>query len=237
MTISRREMMSAGTLAGIGLFAGTNGLAHAQAAPAPAGGHGLPKLPYSYADLEPVIDEKTVMIHHDKHHAGYVRGLNAAETALADARKAGDFKLITHFERQLAFHGSGHILHTIYWMNMIAPSKAKGRPGGALLTAIERDFGGFDPFWAQMAAATKGVEGSGWGILGYNPLFGKMVILQAEKHENLSQWGISPLLVIDVWEHAYYLKYQNMRAEYVDNFIRIVNWDDVESRFAEAAGK
>ncbi|MHB9027470.1 MAG: superoxide dismutase, partial [Candidatus Latescibacterota bacterium] len=166
--------------------------------------------------------------------AGYVRGLNAAETALAEARKAGNLQLVAHWERQLAFHGSGHILHTIYWMNMTSPAQAKGKPGGALMKAIERDFGGFDPFWAQLAAATKGVEGSGWGILGYNPMFGRLAVLQAEKHENLTQWGVVPLLVIDVWEHAYYLKYQNNRAGYVDEFIKVINWSDVESRFAAA---
>ncbi len=231
MAFTRRTILSAGALAGTSLFTGT---AFAQTKTVPDGGHELPKLPYAYNALEPVIDEKTVTIHHDKHHAGYVRGLNAAETALAEARKAGDYKSVTALEKQIAFHGAGHILHSIYWQNMIAPSQAKGKPGGALMQAIVRDFGGFDQCWAQLAAATKGVEGSGWGILAYNPIFGKLVILQVEKHENFAQSGAVPLLVIDVWEHAYYLKYQNLRADYVDAFLRIVNWDDVEARFKTA---
>lgn len=234
MALSRRDLLGGSTLLGLGgLMTLMPGFAGAQTIP--VGGHELPKLPYAPNALEPVIDERTVTIHHDKHHAGYVRGLNAAETALADARKAGDHKLVTHWERQLAFHGAGHILHSIYWMNMIAPVQAKGKPSGALMQAIDRDFGGFDPFWAQLAAATKGVEGSGWGILAWNPLFRRLVILQAEKHENLTQWGAIPLLVIDVWEHAYYLKYQNLRADYVDAFIKVVNWDDVAARFTAAS--
>ena len=231
MAITRRTLMGAGALAGASLFTGT---AFAQTKTVPDGGHELPKLPYAYNALEPVIDEKTVTIHHDKHHAGYVRGLNTAETALADARKAGDYKSVTALEKQIAFHGSGHILHSIYWQNMIAPAQAKGKPGGALMQAITRDFGGFEQCWAQLAAATKGVEGGGWGILAFSPIFGRLVILQVEKHENFAQSGAIPLLVVDVWEHAYYLKYQNMRADYVDAFIKIVNWDDVEARFKSA---
>lgn len=198
--------------------------------------HKLPPLPYAYDALEPTIDEQTMKLHHDIHHNGYVKGLNNAEARLADARAAGDFALVKHWEREAAFHGSGHLLHSIFWPNMIAASEAKAAPDGALAKAINRDFGSFEAFKAQFVAASTAVEGSGWGILAYRPADGKLVVLTAEKHQNLTQWGVAPLLVLDVWEHAYYLKYQNRRGEYVKNFFNIVNWDDVAARFIKAGG-
>jgi Fe-Mn family superoxide dismutase len=196
--------------------------------------HELPPLPYPYDALEPYIDEQTMRLHHDIHHAGYVKGLNTAEEKLAEARKAGDFVLVKHWSREAAFHGSGHLLHSIFWPNMIAASKAKAAPEGALARAIDRDFGSFEAFRAQFEAASNAVEGSGWGILAYRPADDSLVILQAEKHQNLTQWGVVPLLVLDVWEHAYYLKYQNRRGEYVKNFFNIINWDDVAKRYDKA---
>ena len=194
--------------------------------------HQLPPLPYAYNALEPVIDEQTMILHHDKHHAGYVKGLNNAETKLKEARQSNDFGLVKHWERELAFHGSGHILHTIFWENL-SPDGG-GKPDGKLAKAIDAEFGSFDAFKAQMIAATKSVEGSGWGVFAYHVPFKKLVILQAEKHQNLTQWGAIPLLVIDVWEHAYYLKYQNRRAEFVTNVFNIINWKDVAGKFEEA---
>jgi Fe-Mn family superoxide dismutase len=196
--------------------------------------HQLPPLPYPYEALEPNIDEQTMRLHHDIHHAGYVNGLNNAEAKLAAARSAGDFSLIKHWSREAAFHGSGHLLHSIFWPNMIAASEAKAAPEGALAEAIDRDFGSFEAFKAQFIAASAAVEGSGWGILAYRPDDGTLVVLTAEKHQNLTQWGVAPLLVLDVWEHAYYLKYQNRRGEYIKNFFNIINWDDVARRYAEA---
>jgi Fe-Mn family superoxide dismutase len=197
-------------------------------------GHELPPLPYAYDALEPYIDEQTMLLHHDIHHAGYVKGLNNAEAKLAEARAAGDFALVKHWSREAAFHGSGHLLHTVFWPNMIAASEAKPAPDGALAEAIDRSFGSFEAFKAQFVAASIAVEGSGWGILAYRPADDSLVILTAEKHQNLTQWGVVPLLVLDVWEHAYYLKYQNRRGEYVKNFFNIVNWDDVAARYADA---
>ena len=194
--------------------------------------HKLPPLPYAYNALEPVIDEQTMHLHHDKHHAGYVKGLNEAEKKLAEARKTGDHSLIKHLEREAAFHGSGHILHSIFWNNL-SPNGG-GEPGGKLARAMNAEFGSYDAFKAQMIAATNSVEGSGWGVFAYQPILKKLVILQAEKHQNLTQWGAIPLLVIDVWEHAYYLKYQNRRAEFVENIFKIVNWNNVEERYNEA---
>ncbi|MEJ2734932.1 MAG: superoxide dismutase [Anaerolineae bacterium] len=196
--------------------------------------HELPPLPYPYDALEPHIDEQTMRLHHDIHHAGYVKGLNNAEAKLAEARAAGDFALVKHWSREAAFHGSGHLLHSIFWPNMISASEAKSAPGGALAEAIERDFGSFEAFKAQFIAAATAVEGSGWGILAYRPSDDALVILTAEKHQNLTQWGVIPLLVLDVWEHAYYLKYQNRRGEYVKNFFNIINWENVAASYKEA---
>jgi Fe-Mn family superoxide dismutase len=196
--------------------------------------HELPPLPYPYDALEPYIDEQTMRLHHDIHHAGYVKGLNNAEEKLAQAREAGNYALVKHWSREAAFHGSGHLLHSIFWPNMIAASQAKAGPEGALAEAIDHDFGSFDAFKAQFQAASGAVEGSGWGILAYRPDDDSLVILTAEKHQNLTQWGVIPLLVLDVWEHAYYLKYQNRRGEYVQNFFNIINWDDVATRYEKA---
>lgn len=194
--------------------------------------HVLPPLPYEYNALEPHYDEQTVRLHHDMHHKSYVDGLNNAEAKLEDARKTGDFGLIKHWERELAFHGSGHILHTLFWENMTP--KAPENPSGPAVDQIRKDFSDYETFKKQFSAAAVAVEGSGWAILGWNPLFQKLVILQAEKHQNLTQWGIIPLLILDVWEHAYYLKYQNKRAAWVDAWWNIVNWDVVNNRFNSA---
>ena len=189
----------------------------------------LPPLPYSYDALEPHIDMKTMSIHHDKHHAGYVKGLNEALKQLAEARASNEFKLIKHWTRELAFHGSGHILHSLYWTNM---SPVKTKPDGILLAMITKNFNGFDNFRLQFTSAAASVEGSGWAILAYQPHMKQLVILQAEKHQNLSIWGVYPLMVCDVWEHAYYLKYQNQRQDYIQNFFEIIDWDEVSTRLA-----
>jgi Fe-Mn family superoxide dismutase len=196
--------------------------------------HKLPPLPYAYDALEPYIDEQTMRLHHDIHHNGYVAGLNNAEAKLAEARTAGDFSLVKHWSREAAFHGSGHLLHSIFWPNMIAASEAKPAPGGDLGRAIDLSFGSFESFKAQFIAASIDVEGSGWGILAYRPFDDSLVVLTAEKHQDLTQWGVIPLLVLDVWEHAYYLKYQNRRGEYVKNFFNIINWEDASARYDKA---
>ncbi len=194
--------------------------------------HTLPDLPYAYDALEPHIDEQTMRLHHDLHHKAYVDGLNAAEKRLAEARESGDFSLTKHWEREVAFHGSGHLLHSVFWNNMASTGDGGGgSPGGALADKIAEDFGSLEAFRNQFDAASTQVEGSGWGILAYRPADDKLVVLTAEKHQNLTQWGVVPLLVLDVWEHAYYLRYQNRRAEYVKNFHEVINWSDVSGRF------
>lgn len=192
----------------------------------------LPELPYAYNALEPYYDEQTVRIHHDLHHKAYVDGLNNALSKLAEAREKADYSLIKHWEKELAFHGSGHVLHTLFWENM-AP-QSSGSPAGELLEQINKDFGSFEAFQKQFSAAAGAVEGSGWAVLGWHPQLGKLLITQVEKHQDLTVWGIVPLLILDVWEHAYYLKYQNRRAEWINAWWNIVNWEVVEKRFSAA---
>ena len=195
----------------------------------------LPPLLYPYNALEPHIDEQTMRLHHDVHHQAYVNGLNNALQKLQEARKSGDFGLVKHWEREVAFHGSGHVLHSIFW-TIMSPNSG-GDPGGELLKAIEQYFGSYEAFKNQFLNAANQVEGSGWGILVFNPHLDAMQILQAEKHQDLTVWGAEPLLVLDVWEHAYYLKYQNKRPEYTKAFFNVINWDEVARRFEKARRK
>lgn len=198
--------------------------------PVPAGGkHELPPLPYAFDALEPHLDAQTMQLHHDKHHLGYVNGLNKAEEELAKARQSGDFALIQHWSRQAAFHGGGHWLHSMFWKVMAPAGKGGGgEPTGDLLSAINESFGSFDAFKKQLTAAANAVEGSGWGLLHYRTDDRRLIILQAENQQKLSSWGSTPILGVDVWEHAYYLKYQNRRADYVNAWWNVVNWAQVE---------
>ena len=194
--------------------------------------HELPPLPYAYDALEPHYDSSTVKLHHDAHHKAYVDGLNNAEAKLEEAREKGDFSLVKHWERELAFHGSGHLLHNLFWENM---SPNGGGPAtGNIAEQLNSDFGSYESFKKQFTAAAIAVEGSGWAVLCWNPAFNKLVILTAEKHQNLTQWGVVPLLTVDVWEHAYYLKYQNKRAAFIEAWWNLVNWDDVNKRLDKA---
>jgi superoxide dismutase, Fe-Mn family len=202
------------------------------ARPVPVGRHTLPPLPYAYDALEPYIDETTMRIHHDKLHRRYVEDLNKAELKLAEARARNDFALIRHWERELAFNGAGHYLHTIFWQVM--HPEGGGEPHGDLAEYIRRYFGSFDAFKAQFTQAAVQVEGPGWAILVWSPRAQHLEILQAEKHQNLSQWDVVPLLVLDVWEHSYFLQYQNQRDKYVSNWWNVVNWPAVEERFQQA---
>ncbi|WP_428908978.1 superoxide dismutase [Niallia sp. Krafla_26] len=197
-----------------------------------AGKHQLPPLPYEYNALEPYISEEIMKLHHQKHHQSYVDGLNKAETNLEMARKAGDFSLVKHWSRELAFHGSGHYLHTIFWNNM--RPNGGGQPSRILLREMDKYFGSFEAFKKHFSEAAKAVEGVGWAILVWSPRSRHLEILQSERHMLLTQWDTIPLLALDVWEHAYYLQYKNNRAQYVDNWWNLVNWKDVEERFLKA---
>lgn len=197
--------------------------------PVAPGQHRLPPLPYPYNALEPVISEEALRIHHDMHHKAYVDGLNRAEISLVEARKNNDFKYIKYWENQLAFNGSGHILHSIFW-TVMAPPGTGGQPGMRTLSQINSYFGSFNSFKEQFKSATENVEASGWGILTWQPTWRRLEILQAEKHQNLTQWSGIPILVCDVWEHAYYLDYQNRRKEYINRWWNLINWHEVERR-------
>ena len=192
----------------------------------------LPPLPYPYHALKPIIPEVVLRVHHQEHHAGYVKGLNRTLKLLAAARADGDYKYIRALSRDLAFYGSGHVLHSLYWASMTPGGSTLA--DGALRGAIVRDFGSFKTFRAQFIAATNAVEGSGWGMLAYEPAGERLVILQVENHQYLTFHGVVPLMVCDVWEHAYYLKYKNRRAYYVENFFKIIDWASVEKRYAAA---
>lgn len=194
----------------------------------PSGKHSLPPLPYPYNALEPYISATTLEIHHNRHHQSYVQGLNQAEIKLEEARAAKDFSLVKHWERELAFHGSGHILHSIYWATM-APWGVR-EPFGLTLQYIEKYFGSWAIFREQFSRAAENVEASGWATLVWQPFWRRLEILNIEKHQNLTQWGVIPILVLDVWEHAYYLDYQNRRKDYIEAWWHVVDWAEVEKR-------
>ena len=198
----------------------------------PAGKHALPPLPYAYEALEPVISREIMKLHHTVHHQAYVDGLNKAELKMKEAREKDDYDLLKHWEREAAFHGSGHYLHTVFWYNM--KPDGGGKPEGELLELIERDFGSFPMFKKQFSEAAKKVEGVGWALLVWSARAHRLEILQSERHMILTQWDTIPLLVIDVWEHAYYLQYKTERGKYVDNWWGVVDWDDVNGRFMKA---
>ena len=199
--------------------------------------HTLPDLGYAYNALEPYIDAQTMELHHSKHHQGYVNGLNKAEEELSEARASGDYALIRHWSREAAFNGAGHYLHALFWKTMAPSGKGGGgEPAGILADKIKKDFGSFDAFKAQFSAASKGVEGSGWGLLAYRLDDGRLIILQVENHQKLTQWVDIPLLCVDVWEHAYYLKYQNRRGDFINAWWNLVNWLQVENNLTKAMG-
>jgi Fe-Mn family superoxide dismutase len=199
----------------------------------PIGEHTLPPLPYPYNALEPYITEEIMRLHHDVHHKGYVEGLNKAEKMMEKARLTNNYDLLKHWEREAAFHGSGHYLHTIFW-NVMKP-KGGGAPIGGLSRQIQKDFGSFDQFKEHFSEAAKKVEGVGWALLVWSPRSHRLEILQTEKHQLMTQWDTIPLLVLDVWEHAYYLQYKTAKDEYINNWWNIVNWDEVQDRFDEAS--
>lgn len=194
----------------------------------PPNAYSLPELGYAFDALEPHIDAATMTLHHDKHHAAYVKGLNGAIEKLAASRESGNFDAVSDATTALAFHGSGHILHCVFWKNM--KKNGGGEPRGAVAREIDRDFGSFSRFQQHFSKAAGGVQGSGWGILAWEPLSGRLLVFGAEKHQNHTVWGCVPLLVLDVWEHAYYLKYQNNRGGYVDAFWNVIDWGNVGDR-------
>jgi Fe-Mn family superoxide dismutase len=191
----------------------------------------LQPLPYKENFLEPFMDEETVHLHHTFHHGGAVKAANKDLLMIRKALDDNNLETVDYWTKKLSYHFSSHILHSIFWTNL---TNKKQDPKGDLLKSIELNFGDFDKLKGYIAATSKNVDGNGWGILGYQPYSQKLTILQCENHEKLTQWGVIPLLVIDVWEHAYYLKYRNKRADFVDALFQLINWDNVAERFEVA---
>lgn len=195
----------------------------------------LPPMGYEYNALEPTICEEIMKIHHSKHHNGYVNNLNNAVAKLAEAEKAGDLKAINQLAGAINFNGGGHLNHTIFWTNMAPPPVGGGLPKGDLLDQINKDFGSFDAFKQEMATKSSGVKGSGWGWLGWNKCCAKLQVATCSNQDPLeASTGLVPLLGIDVWEHAYYIQYKNLRGSYVDSIFNVFNWNNVSERFNKA---
>ncbi len=192
----------------------------------------LPELPYDYAALEPHISGKIMQLHHDKHHQAYVTGANAAVSALAEARDSGNLGAVNKLEKDLAFNLGGHVNHTIFWNNL-SPEGGE-RPEGELAAAIDEFFGDFEKFQAHFTATALGVQGSGWAVFAWDALGQRPNIVQLFDQQGNLPAGTVPLLMLDVWEHAYYLDYLNVRADYVKAFWNIANWQDVAKRFDAA---
>jgi Fe-Mn family superoxide dismutase len=194
----------------------------------------LPELPYDPGALEPHYSGTIIELHHGKHHAAYVAGANATIEKMAEARTKGDFGTINQLEKNLAFHVSGHVMHSLFWKNM-SPDGGD-RPDGALGDAIGEYFGSFDGFQAQMNQAANTIQGSGWAALAWEPMAKRLVIEQVYDHQNNVTTGSVPLLVIDMWEHAFYLQYKNVKGDFVKAFWNIVNWADVGARLESVRG-
>jgi Fe-Mn family superoxide dismutase len=192
----------------------------------------LPDLSYDYGALEPHIDGRIMELHHDKHHRAYVNGANEALDGLSEARETHDFRKIGALERALAFHVSGHVLHSMFWQNL-AP-KGGGRPQGPLGEAIDADFGGFDEFKDQLIQAAMTIMGSGWGVLEWDPLGRRLVTTQIHDHQSQTTQAGIPLLVLDAWEHAYYLQYGPDKKRFFEAIWNVWNWEDVALRFKSA---
>ncbi|MGB4778303.1 superoxide dismutase [Microbacterium sp.] len=197
--------------------------------------YALPELPYDVAALEPHISATITELHHDKHHAAYVAGANAALEQLAAARESGDFSNINKLEKDLAFNLGGHTNHSIWWTNLSPDGGDK--PTGELSSAIDEFFGSFEKFQAHFTAAALGVQGSGWAGLFWDSIGENLIVQQFFDQQSQFAAGTVPLLLLDVWEHAYYLDYKNVRADYVKAFWNIANWANVQERFSTAREK
>jgi len=194
----------------------------------------LPDLSYDFNALEPVISAEIMTLHYTKHHQAYVTNLNAALEKNAEAEAKSDLAGSIALQPQIKFNGGGHINHSIFWTNL-APKGSGGEPDSLLAKAIDESFGSFDRFVETFNTKTVAIQGSGWGWLGYNKASKRLEISACANQDPLSAIGLVPLLGIDVWEHAYYLQYKNVRADYVKAIWQIVNWKNVSERFAAAA--
>jgi Fe-Mn family superoxide dismutase len=188
-------------------------------------------LPYNENFLEPYMDAETMHLHYTFHHGGAVKAANKDLLMIKKALDENNVETVDFWTKKLSYHFSSHILHSIFWTNL---TNKKNEPNGDLLKRIEKNFGSFERLKILIAATSKNVDGNGWGILAYQPYSDSLTVLQCENHEKLTQWGAIPLLVIDVWEHAYYLKYKNKRTDFVDALFNIINWDNVAQRLNTA---
>jgi Fe-Mn family superoxide dismutase len=192
----------------------------------------LPDLPYDYAALEPHISGRIMQLHHDKHHAAYVAGANTALAKLADARESGNLDAVNLHEKNLAFNLGGHVNHSVFWKNLSPDGGDK--PTGELAAAVDEYFGSFDGFQKHFAAVAAGVQGSGWAILAWDSIGARLVVGQLYDQQSNIALGLVPIVMLDVWEHAYYLDYLNVRADYIKAWWNIVNWADAAERLARA---
>ncbi|MEO7349133.1 MAG: superoxide dismutase [Terrimesophilobacter sp.] len=195
----------------------------------------LPELDYDYAALEPHISARIMELHHGKHHAAYVAGANTALAKLAEARDSGDFANVNKLEKDLAFNLGGHVNHSIFWTNL-SPNGG-GTPEGELAAALDDNFGSFDKFLAHFTAAAAGIQGSGWGALVWDSIGEKLLIQQFFDQQTNFAAGTVPLLMLDMWEHAFYLDYVNVKGDYIKAFWNIAHWENVAQRFAVAREK
>jgi superoxide dismutase, Fe-Mn family len=195
----------------------------------------LPELPYDFSALEPVISAEIMQLHYSKHHNAYVTNLNVALEKYSEAESKGDVAAMIALQQAIRFNGGGHVNHSIFWTNLAPTSKGGGEaPSGALAQAIQAEFGSLDALIEKMSQSSVAIQGSGWGWLGLNKAAKRLVISSCANQDPLSTLGFVPLLGIDVWEHAYYLQYKNVRADYVKNIWKIVNWKNVEERYTQA---
>ena len=195
----------------------------------------LPDLDYDFAALEPHISGRIMQLHHGKHHAAYVAGANTTLDLMAEAREKNDLTWINKLQKDLAFNLGGHVNHSIFWKNLSADGGDK--PTGELAAAIDEFFGSFDGFRAHFTANAMGIQGSGWSILAWDVLGQRLIIEQLYDQQGNLVAASVPLLMLDMWEHAFYLDYQNVKADYVAAFWNIVSWGDVQARFEAARGQ
>lgn len=236
--MNRKSFLKAGTLAGAVTILGTNNafaknltdndidkLVDAN------GNYILQPLPYNENFLEPYMDAETMHLHYTFHHGGAVKAANKDLAMIKKALDENNVETVDYWTKKLSYHFSSHVLHSVFWTNL---TNKKNDPKSDLLKRIEKNFGSFDKLKVLIAETSKNVDGNGWGILAYQPYSDSLTVLQCENHEKLTQWGAIPLLVVDVWEHAYYLKYKNKRTDFVDALFNIINWDNVAQRLDTA---
>jgi Fe-Mn family superoxide dismutase len=195
----------------------------------------LPNLPYDYSALEPHISERIMELHHGKHHAGYVNKANKTAERLAEARSENNVAVIGAVEQQLAFNVSGHILHALFWNNL-HPEQGR-EPTGELAEQLSKDFGSFTSFRREMNETAASIMGSGWAALCWEPIVSRLVILQVHDHHTHLIQGAEPIMVLDAWEHGYYLQYENRKAEYLEAIWQVWNWPDIAGRLDNARSR